>query len=98
MGGVIGDGGIDMDGIDLGIGEKIGVVRVALFNAVFVADLVELGFGALADGCHFSVRVALVDGDEFGAEAETDDCDIWFGCGHDLEGERFSILPWRGEH
>ena len=95
---MVGDCGIDVDGIDLGIGEEIGVVRVALFNAVFVADLVELGFGALADGGQFSVRVALVDRDEFGAEAEADDCDIWFGCGHDLEGDRFSILPWCGEH
>jgi hypothetical protein len=42
--------------------------------------------------------MALVNGDEFGAEAETDDCDIWFGCGHVLEGDRFSILPWRGKH
>ena len=88
MSGVVGDGGIDVDGIDLGIGEEIGVVRVALFDAVFIANLVEMGFVALADGDQFGVWVALVDGDEFGAEAETDDCDIWFGCGHDLEGDR----------
>ena len=44
------------------------------------------------------MRVALVDGDEFGAETEADDCDIWFGCGHDWEGDRFSVLPWRGEN
>ena len=98
MGGVIGDGGIDVDGIDLGISEEIGVVCVALFNAVFVADLVELGFGALADGGQFSVRVTLVDRDEFSTKAEADDCDIWFGYGHDLEGDRFSILTERGEH
>jgi hypothetical protein len=57
-----------------------------------------MGFVALADGGQFGVRMALVNGDEFGAEAETDDCDIWFGCGHNLEGDRFSILTWRGKH
>jgi uncharacterized protein involved in tellurium resistance len=83
VGGVVGDGGIDMNGIDLG--DRRGDRRspCSVFNAVFVADRVELGLGALADGGQFGVRMALVNGNEFGAEAETDDCDVWFGCGHD---------------
>ena len=73
--GVIRDCGVEVDGIDVGIGEDLLESGVALFDAVFIADFVEGGFGALADGGQFSSRVALVNGDEFGSKTEADDCD-----------------------
>ena len=61
----------------------------SLVGAVFVAGAV-LGFRsslwivavALADGVHLRVRMALVDRDELGAEAETDDRDADLALGH----------------
>jgi hypothetical protein len=73
--GVIGDGGVEVDGVDVGISEDICVVGVAFFDAIFVADFIERGFGALANGGHFCLGVTLVDGDEFGSESKSDDGD-----------------------
>ena len=75
--GVIGNGGVDVDGVDRGISEDVFEIGVALFDAIFIADLVERGFGALTNGHEIGVRMALVNGDEFGTEAEADDCDVW---------------------
>lgn len=74
--GVVRDGGVEVDGIDLGISEEFVVTRVAFCDAKFVADLVERGLGPLADGDKIGVWMPLVDGDKFGSEAEADDCDI----------------------
>ena len=74
---VIGDRRVDVDGVDLRIGEQVVVGGVAFFDAELVADFVELRLGPLADGGHVRLRVALVDGDELGSEAEPDDCDVY---------------------
>jgi hypothetical protein len=47
-----------------------------------LADLAELFLVALADGVHVGLRMALVDGNELGAEAEADDGDVVTLLGH----------------
>src|SRR6516165_2777037 len=73
---MIGDRRIDVDEIDLRVGEHVFVFRVALVDLEEIADLLELGGRALADGVYVGIRVALVNRDELGAEAEADDGDI----------------------
>ena len=70
---VIGDRRIDVDGIDLVVLEEVGIGLVPPLDAIRLADLVEFVPRPLADRHQFRVRVALVDGDELGAEAEADD-------------------------
>ena len=72
---MIGDGRIDVNGIDVRIGEEVVVALVALLDPEFVAHFIEGGLGALANCHQFSSGVALIDGDEFGAKTEADDCD-----------------------
>jgi len=79
--GVVRNGRVDVDGVNVRIGEDVGVVGVALFDAELVADFVEQFGIALADRAHLRIGMALVDGDEFGAEAETDDGDAGFADG-----------------
>ena len=66
------------------LGVPLGVlVRVELRVAEGVADRVQFRRVALADGVHVGVRMALVDGDEFRAEAEADDGDVDPALAHD---------------
>jgi hypothetical protein len=67
---------VDVDDVDVGIGQHFVVIGVSDLDAVLVTDLVQFGFGTLADRVHFSVRVLLIDGDEFGAEFQADDADF----------------------
>ena len=67
---VVRDGRVDMDRVDFRVLEERVEVRVALRDLVAVADRLELLRIALADRDDLRVRVGLVDGDEFGAEAE----------------------------
>ncbi len=67
--------GVDVDDVDVRVGEHRIVVGVADVDPELVADFVELGLGALADRVHLGVGVALVDGDELGTEFEPDDTD-----------------------
>jgi hypothetical protein len=69
-------GSVDVDDVDVGVGQHFVVVGVSDLDAVLVTDLVQFGFGSLADCVHFSVRVLLVNGDEFGAEFQADDADL----------------------
>ena len=64
-----------MDGVDVRVLQQLVVARVARLDAEAVADLVELLLVAPADGVHLGVRMALIDGNELGAEAEADDGD-----------------------
>jgi hypothetical protein len=82
--GVIWNRRVDVDCVNVRIGEDVGILLIALFDTELVADLFE-GFGIpLADRGHFRIRMALIDGYEFGTEAETDDGDAGFanGLGH----------------
>ena len=76
--GVIGDRGVDMDRVDLGIAEEFVVIGVALRNAEGVLDGLEFLRVALADREEIGVGVGLIDRNELGTEAEADDGDIDF--------------------
>ena len=73
--GVVRNRRIDVDRINLGVCEKLFVVSVTFFDSKLVADFIEGGFSALADRRHFGVRVALVNGNEFGTKSEAYDSD-----------------------
>jgi hypothetical protein len=75
---VVWNGGVDVDQIDVRILEHFSEVCVAFFDSKGIADGVEFGLGALADGVHVCLRVALINGDEFGTEPEADDGHIHF--------------------
>jgi hypothetical protein len=81
---MIGDGRIDMDGVDIRVFEQPVDVVVSFCHAKSVADGIQLFAGALADGVHVGVGMALVDGDEFGAKAQPDNGDVNFSLAHAL--------------
>ncbi len=59
--GVVGDRAVDVDEIDVLVGEHFLVIGVAFVDAELVADLVQLGFVPPADGDHVRIRMALID-------------------------------------
>ena len=71
---MIGNRRVDVDGIDVRIGEERVVVGVARLDAEPIAARVELLPIAAADRIHFGIRMALINRDEFRAKAQTDDC------------------------
>ena len=70
---VVGNRRVDMDEVDVGIFQQLGVVGVAAADPECVADPVEAAAVALADREHVGVRVPLINRDELGAEPEADD-------------------------
>jgi hypothetical protein len=79
---VVGDGRVDVDGINVGILEDVGKLLVADRDIEGVPDGVQLLLVALADGVAGRFRVALPDGDEFRAEAQSDDGDVDLAFAH----------------
>ena len=71
-----------MDEVDFAIGEYIFETLVAPFHGKCVPDRIEGGFGPPTDRVHVGKRMALIDGDELRAEAETDDGDVDLALAH----------------
>src|SRR5262249_28203624 len=88
--GVVGDGRVDVDGVDVGIFQQVVEAGVADLDAEAVAALVEGLLVAAADGDPFGGGGLLVAGDELGAEAEADDGDA------DLVAGRHGLVPSPG--
>ncbi len=89
--GVVGDGGVDVDGIYLGILEELVVVHIAFLDVELVGDLDHLLLVATANGHEVYVRVGLVDGNELGSEAKPDDGDVVNVLTHDIWLNGFAI-------
>ena len=70
---VVGNRRVDVHRIDVGVREQLLEARIPRLDAELVAAGVELLPIAPADPVHLRVRVLLIDGDELGAETETDD-------------------------
>ena len=70
--GVVRNRAIDMDEVDIRIGEHLFVERVSLVDAEGIGDFVEPSFVPPAQGREVDVRMLLVDRNEFGAESEAD--------------------------
>jgi len=90
---VVGERRIDMDEVDVGIGQHVAEALVSAFNAERIADLVERNTRPAADRVHVCHRMPLVDGNELRPETETDDRDIDPAFLHGsppLDFERFS--------
>ena len=69
-----------MHEVDRRIFEQVGVARVTPVDAEAIADFVQLGFVPLTDRGDVRLRMGLIDRNEFGPEAETDEADVnWFG-------------------
>ncbi len=73
---VIGDGGVDVHGINLRILQQLIVIGVALLDIELVGHRVHLRLIAAADSDEVGIRVRLVDGDEFRAEPKAGDGNI----------------------
>jgi hypothetical protein len=71
--GVVGDGGVDVDGVDGGVLEQVTIVGVSSLDAVAIAALVQPLAVAAADRADFGAGVVLIDRDELGSEAQPDD-------------------------
>ena len=81
--GVVGDGAIDVDRVDLGIFQEFAVIGVPLGDPVFLADLVQAFLIAPANRRDLGPLVTLVDRDELGSKPQADDCDPdWRFAGH----------------
>ena len=89
LGGVIGDRRIDVDGMHLGILEQVAKLRVAPGHpGRHLRSAIQLLGRALADRVHIRVGMPLINGNEFGTEAEADDGDIDFLLvGHEEQGK-----------
>jgi len=68
--GVVGNGRIDVDGVDVWIFEQSIEVREPLFHPERIANGVQLLFCALANGVHVRLGMPLVNGNEFGPKSE----------------------------
>ena len=62
---------IDMHRIDIGIRQQFVIGRIAFLYTVFVADLVQRFFVSLTDRGDIRVRVLQIDGNELGAETQS---------------------------
>ena len=82
--GVIGNGGVDVDGVDVRVLEQLVEIVVPVLHAKRVADRIQFCAGALADGVHVGARMPLVDGNKLGAEAQPDYGDVNFSLAHAL--------------
>ena len=69
---VIGDRAVDVDEVDVRIGEQLAEVGVAPGDLKPVADLVQPALRPLADRRDFGFRMRLIDGDELRTEAKPD--------------------------
>ena len=74
--GVIGYGGVDVDGIDLRILQQFVVIGVSFLDVELICDGVHLGLIASADGDEVCIWVRLMNRDEFCAEAKSDDGNV----------------------
>ena len=98
--GMVGNGRIDVHGVDLVVLEQLLEMAVADLDAEGVPDRVELAPGPLADRIHVGMRVPLVDGDELGAESQAHDGhvdlvvhDSSFPLGFEISQEPLPGLP-----
>ena len=82
--GVIGNGGVDVDGVDVRVLEQLVEIVVPVLHAKRVADCIQFFAGALADGIHVGAGMALVDGNKLRAEAQPDYGDVNFSLAHAL--------------
>src|SRR5208337_182456 len=73
---VVAERRIDMDEVNVGIGQDLAEALVAAVNAERIADLVERNTRPATDRVHVCPRMPLIDGNELRPEAETDDRDI----------------------
>src|SRR6185503_17857349 len=67
---MIGDRRVDMDRVELGVGEHLFIARVASGDAELVAAGIELRSAAPTDRMHQRVRMALIDRDELRSETK----------------------------
>src|SRR5262249_44385609 len=68
--GVVGNRRVDMDGVYFWVLEKLLKVGVPFFHAESIADGIKFFAGALANGIHFGIGMALINGDELGSKSK----------------------------
>ncbi len=76
-GGMVGDRAVDVDDIDLRIGQDFTEIGVAVLDPELVADLIEMRLCALGDRRDLSIRMRLIDGNELRTETKPDDADAY---------------------
>ena len=84
---------IDVDRVDVRVLKQFIEIRVANFDPPAVAAFVQIFLGPAANRIHVGMGVLLVNGNEFGPEAEADDGDanLLFS-GHDFFSVGKSLL------
>ncbi len=70
---MVGNGAVDVDEIDIRIGQYLPEIRVPRGNAEPISDLVQLAFRALADRRDLDVRMRLIDRNELCPEAKSNE-------------------------
>ena len=74
--GVIGNGRVDVYGINFRILQQLIVIGVAFLDVELIRHGVHLRLIAAADGNEIGIRMGLMNGDKFRAEPEADDGNI----------------------
>ena len=82
--GMIGNGGVDVDRVDVRVFKQPVEIVVPILDAKRVADRIQFFAGALADGVHVGARMPLVDGNKLRAESQPDYGDVNFSLAHAL--------------
>ncbi len=72
---MVGNGRVDVYGVNAGILEQLVVIGVPVFDPELIATFIQLRFVAPTDGVHLGIGVSLVNGDEFSAKAQPDNGD-----------------------
>ena len=85
---VVGNRGVDVDGIEVRVFEQLAVIGVAFLDAERIADRIELRPVTLADRVQVGLGMPLVEGDEFSSETQTDNRNIDFSFTHGCSGSR----------
>src|SRR5436305_171813 len=62
-----------MHRVDVGVLEKLTIIRIARLDTEAVANLGQLGLVSAADGVHLRAGMVLINRNELGAETEADD-------------------------
>lgn len=76
------DGRIDVNGIDFRIFQQFAVISVSRFYVERIANGIQLFGITLADGVHVGVGMALINGNEFSPESQSDDGNVDFSLSH----------------
>ena len=71
------DGSINMDRINFRIGKQLSIISEPLCDIILISDLIQAILISLTKSHDLRVGMALINGNEFGTKAESDNGYSW---------------------